>query len=71
VVEVVSVVTSSVAGVYLAFESFFGRIFESIDCVLPSEPLTVGPAQAAVAAIAAVRTALIAIRNGRLRIAFS
>ena len=68
VVDVVSVVTSSVAGVNFVLESFFGRICESIDWVLPSGAETVGPAQAAVATIAAARTALTAIRNGRLRI---
>jgi hypothetical protein len=52
-------------------ESFFGLICESIDWVLPLGPLTVGPAHAAVAAIAAAKTAIDAIRNGRLRIACS
>jgi hypothetical protein len=63
------VVTFSELGVNFVLESFFGLIWESIDWVFPLGPLTVGPAQAAVAAIAATETVIAARKNELLRIA--
>jgi hypothetical protein len=60
VVLAVRVTTLSEAGANAFFGSFFGAITDSIDCVLPSGPETVGPARATEAVRAAVAAIAVA-----------
>jgi len=65
------VTTFRVAGAKAFFGSFFGPITASIDCVLPSGPVTVGPAsatEAVRAAVAAIAVATAGIERFRIEL---